>query len=149
MGRSKHGVVGIASDTLDTVLELARDSHPKGFTAYLQSREATKLGIKNEGRIITEVIFSPRMNRGNVFSVLGIDTLPRGSVVGSVRGKPGEDPALDEDDYERFSDLGSRHIIVWEPYNRESWVCYDHTGTEVELEVYSVDFGDEEFDLDT
>lgn len=141
-------VTGIAGDTLDFILELARENHPDGYTAYLQGRRAAELGIERDGVVVTEVVFQPRMNRGNVFSVLGIDTLPRGSVVGTVRAKPGSDMDLDSDDYERFSDLGSKHIIVTEPYQRDSWRCYDPKGNEEELRVFDVDFGDEEFDTD-
>lgn len=140
-------VVGIAEDTLDFILELARDNHPEGYTAYLQGRRTQELGVEGDGVVVTEVVFQPEMNRGNVFSVLGIDTLPRGSVVGSVRSKAGETPRLDEDDYERFSDLGSRHIIVLEPYTHDSWTCYDPKGEEAGLGVYDVDFEGEEYDV--
>lgn len=139
-------VVGIANDTLDFILEIASDNHPDGYTAYLQGRRASDVGVDRDGVVVTEVVFQPRMNRGNVFSVLGIDTLPRGSVVGSVRSKV--DEGLDEDDFERFSDLGSHHIVVREPYTRDSWRCYDPRGEEVDLGVYDVDFEGEEFDVE-
>lgn len=143
------GIAGIARETLETALASAQDSHPGRFVAHLRATDADELGINADGRVLTEIVFAPESGRrpGDVFRVLGVDALPRrSSIVGTVASAPtGE---LEGEDYTRFTNRGRVHIVVFPPYDEDSWNTYTSDGDERELRVIDVDFEDDAGILD-
>ncbi|MDZ7688284.1 MAG: hypothetical protein U5J64_06095 [Halobacteriales archaeon] len=143
-------VVGIARDTLLTALASSEDYHPRKFVAHLRSTDASKVGVEEDGEVLTEIIFTPESKTDDVFDTLGVDALPRrASIVGTVASAPSGE--LEGDDYTRFTNRGRVHIVAFPPYDEESWHAYDSDGAEIDLDVFDVDFEDDEdgwLDLD-
>lgn len=138
-------IVGIARDTLLTCLASAEDYHPSKFVAHLRSEDAASVGVEGSGEVLTEVVFVPESGsrRGDVFRLLGVDTLPRSSsVVGTVSSAPtGE---LESEDYTRFTNRGRVHIVAFPPYDEESWRVYTSDGKERGLSVVDAEFDDDD-----
>ncbi len=137
--------VGIAKDTLLTALASSEDYHPQKFVAHLRATDASKLGVDAEGEVLTEVIFVPESDSDGIFDLLGVDSLPRGaSIVGTVASAPRGEP--ESDDYTRFANRGRVHILTFPPYEDDaaSWQAYDSDGKERELDVFDVEFEDDD-----
>jgi proteasome lid subunit RPN8/RPN11 len=135
------GIVGIARETLLTALASADDSHPDKFVAHFRATDAGDVGVNRDGRVLTEVVFAPDSGarRGDVFRVLGVDTLPRrSSIVGTVASAPSGE--LESEDYTRFTNRGRVHVVVFPPYDEGSWQAYTSDGAERELEVVEAEF---------
>lgn len=136
-------VVGIARDTLLTALASSEDYHPRKFVAHLRSTEASKVGVDTDGDVLTEVVFAPESKQDDVFDTLGVDALPRGaSVVGTVASVPSGE--LKSEDYTRFANRGRVHIVTFPPYEEDSWRVYDSDGAERNLDVFDVEFEDDD-----
>jgi len=145
----KSDVVGIARDTLLTALASSEDYHPRKFVAHLRSERARDVGVEREGEVLTEVIFTPESKQSDTFDTLGVDSLPRrSSIVGTVASAPTGEP--EGEDYTRFANRGRIHIVTFPPYKDDpgSWCVYDSDGAERELEVFDVEFKDDEGWLD-
>ena len=135
------GIAGIARETLLTALASAEDSDPDRFVAHLRATDACDVGVDSDGRVLTEVVFAPDSGtrRGDVFRVLGVDTLPRSaSIVGTVASAPSGE--LESEDYTRFTNRGRVHVVVFPPYEEGSWKAYTSDGTERGLEVVDAEF---------
>lgn len=142
---AKSEIVGIAHDTLLTALASSEDYHPRKFVAHLRSTEASEVGVEADGEVLTEVVFAPESKQDDVFDTLGVDALPRrASIVGTVASAPTGEP--ESEDYTRFANRGRVHIVTFPPYedDPDSWDVYDSDGAERELEVFDVDFDDDE-----
>jgi proteasome lid subunit RPN8/RPN11 len=136
-------IAGIARETLVTALASSEDYHPRKFVAHLRATEASELSAEAEGMVLTEIIFAPESKQDDVFDTLGVDALPRGaSIVGTVASAP--EGELEGEDYTRFANRGRAHVVTFPPYDEGSWRAYDSDGAERELEVFDVDFGDDE-----
>lgn len=137
-------VVGVARETLDTALASAEDLHPERFVAHLRSETAGNLEIDLEGAVLTEVVYVPESKPVDVFRVLGVDSLPRrSSIVGTVASNPdGDEP--ESEDYTRFANRGRVHLMLYPPYDADSWTAYTSEGEERDLRVLDVGFPEEE-----
>lgn len=138
-------VVGIARETLETALASADDSHPGRFVAHLRATDVGEVGVEGGGKVLTEVVFAPESGarRGDVFRLLGVDTLPRSSsIVGTVASAPSGE--LEGEDYTRFTNRGRVHVVVFPPYDEDSWRAYTSDGEERELGVVEAEFDDED-----
>ena len=134
-------IVGIARETLLTALASAGDSDPERFVAHLRATEARNIGVDRDGRVLTEVVYVPDSGnrRGDVFRVLGVDSLPRrSSIVGTVASAPSGE--LEGEDYTRFANRGRVHVVVFPPYEEDSWQAYTSDGAERELDVVDAEF---------
>lgn len=140
-------IVGIARETLQTAVASSEDSYPRKFVAHLRATEAEELDVEADGKVLTEIVFAPESKRGDTFDVLGVDTLPRSSsILGTVASAPSDE--LESEDYTRFTNRGRIHIVVFPPYDEDSWRAYNSDGAERELDVFEVDFSDDEGWLD-
>jgi len=136
-------VVGVARETLETALASADDYHPKKLVVHLRADNLRDVGFERDGRVLTELIFTPESKPGDAFRVLGVDTLPRNSsIVGTVASCPSG--GVEGEDYTRFTNRGRVHVVLFPPYDEDSWTAYDSDGAERELEVLEVEFGDTE-----
>ena len=75
--------------------------------------------------------------------------MPNVKAVGSIHSHPGPNCKPPKADLRFFSKTGNCHIIVFYPYDKQSWKCYDNEGNIRELQVLDVKFEDfEEANLD-
>lgn len=123
----EHPVVKrIKKGVLRAALEAGRSSYPSEFAAMLRV----------EGDCVTELIFIPGTIQGDEHAILPIYNLPvDASVKGSIHSHPDPHPYPSDDDLELFSKHGIIHIILGEPYGKDDWRAYDHTGRPVSLQV--------------
>jgi proteasome lid subunit RPN8/RPN11 len=122
----------IARDTLNFILEVSKSSHPNEWIGLL----------REENGVIRDVLFLPGTESSETSASIRLDMLPLGiSVAGSVHSHPfpgGPSP----EDLHLFSRKRWINIIVWYPYDKNSWACYDPTGKRIELPV--IDVGEDE-----
>jgi len=132
-------IKGIASDTLNFILETSKSMAPEEFIGLLQ---------ENDG-IITEVIVLPGTESSEQNAVIKLFMMPNVKAAGSIHSHPGPNYKPSKADLRFFSKTGNCHIIVFYSYDRQSWKCYDNEGNIRELQVLDVKFEDfEEANLD-
>jgi proteasome lid subunit RPN8/RPN11 len=132
-------IKGIASDTLNFILETSKSMAPEEFIGLLQ---------ENDG-IITEVIVLPGTESSEQNAVIKLFMMPNVKAAGSIHSHPGPNYKPSKADLRFFSKTGNCHIIVFYSYDRQSWKCYDNEGNIKELQVLDVKFADfEEANLD-
>jgi len=132
-------IKGIASDTLNFILEASKSMAPEEFAGLLQ---------ENNG-IITEVFVLPGTYSSEQNAVIKLFMMPNVNAAGSIHSHPGPNRKPSQADLHLFSKTGTCHIIVGYPYDRQSWTCYDKEGTIRELQVLDVKLEDfEEANLD-
>ena len=68
--------------------------------------------------------------------------MPNVKAVGSIHSHPGPNCKPPKADLRFFSKTGNCHIIVFYPYDKQSWKCYDNEGNIRELQVLDVKFED-------
>jgi uncharacterized protein YjbI with pentapeptide repeats len=132
-------IKGIASDTLNFILETSKSMAPEEFAGLLQERDG----------IITEVIILPGTESSEQNAVINLFMMPNVKAAGSIHSHPGPNHKPSQADLHLFSKTGSCHIIVGYPYDGQSWTCYDKEGNARELQVFDVKFENfEEANLD-
>ncbi|MDY6779351.1 MAG: Mov34/MPN/PAD-1 family protein [Halobacteria archaeon] len=136
-------ILGIATDTLDFVLEACANTHPNEFMGLLRATDASKLDLGRKGSVITEVLVIPGTKSGHSMATLREDMVPVGSgSVGTVHSHPSGSTRPSGEDLSTFGRKGKRHIIVGHPYTEGSWTCYNGDGDVVELDVLDVALDD-------
>lgn len=140
-------ILGIADETLEFVLETCADTHPKEFMGLLRAEEASSSNLHfrgrapGKGRVITDVLVIPGTKSGEAMATLRSDMVPANvGGVGTVHSHPSGSTRPSDEDLQTFSRKGKRHVIVANPYDRDSWECYNSKGEAVELEVLNVEF---------
>ncbi len=119
-------VESIRRDTLEMILEAARDSHPNEFGALLRGEEG----------VISELLLVPGTIGGDSHAIFRLHMMPIDfSVVGTVHSHPGPVARPSPEDMEFFQRLGYVHIIAAYPYDRTSWRAWDRQGRSYPLEV--------------
>ncbi len=127
-------IKGIASDTLDFILEASKSMAPEEFAGLLQEKDG----------VITEVLILPGTESSDTSAVIRLYMMPNIKAAGSVHSHPGPSRKPSQADLNLFSKTGNCHIIVGYPYGKQSWTCYDREGNVRELEVLEVEFEDDE-----
>jgi proteasome lid subunit RPN8/RPN11 len=125
-------VKGIASDTLDFILETCKSTAPEEFVGLLQEKDG----------IISEVLILPGTESSEQNAVIKLFMMPNVKSVGSIHSHPGPNREPSQADLHMFSKTGNCHIIVGYPYDRQSWTCYDTEGNVRELQVIDEKFDD-------
>jgi proteasome lid subunit RPN8/RPN11 len=125
-------IKGIASDTLNFILETCKSTAPEEFAGLLH---------ENDG-IITEVLILPGTESSEQNAVIKLFMMPNIKAVGSIHSHPGPNREPSQADLHMFSKTGNCHIIVGYPYDRQSWTCYDTEGNVRELQVIDEKFED-------
>lgn len=119
-------VTKIRASVVDLIGEMGKDAYPNEFGASLRA----------EGDTITEIILVPGALGGNRHAILPLFHLPVDmSIVGTVHSHPSPHPVPSDADLQLFRQFGHTHIIIAAPYDRRSWVAYDHRGEVVRLTV--------------
>lgn len=122
----RRPVWGIRRDALDMIIEAARSQHPREFGATLRA----------EGGVITELVLTPGTIAGDAHTFINYHLLPTDStIVGTIHSHPSPFAHPSDADKQVFSAFGHTHIIIAHPYDEESWLAYDQSGRDVQLEV--------------
>ncbi len=131
LGTSKQEIdeINVDSEVIDEIMNIARESYPNEFMALLEGR------IKGQVLNITGLIFLPgeTSNEGAVMQIF-MQPLTTSSI-GSVHSHPGYNAGPSEADLHFFSKKGIFHLIIAQPYSRESIIAYDSFGNIVDFKV--------------
>lgn len=119
-------VTRIRRSVIGLICESGKGSHPNEFGAALRA----------EGDTVTELILVPGMLGGDKHAIMPLGYLPvDSSLVGTVHSHPGPHAIPSYADEELFRNFGHTHIIIAEPYTPNTWIAYDQSAQEIELEV--------------
>ncbi|MBD6955875.1 MAG: Mov34/MPN/PAD-1 family protein [Thermoplasmata archaeon] len=116
----------IKRETLNMIMESAKDTHPNEFAAFLRA----------ESGIIYEIILLPGTISGRRSAIYQLYTKPIDfSLVGTVHSHPSGVTIPSEEDLLLFSRTGDVHIIVGYPYGPDDFSVYDRNGRRIGIEV--------------
>jgi len=121
--------VHIEEEVIDEIINIAKESYPNEFVALLEGR------VEDETLQISGLIFLPSdvSNEGAVMQIF-MQPLTVNSV-GSVHSHPGHSASPSEADLNFFASKGVFHMIIAEPYTRESIRGYDSWGNVVNFKI--------------
>lgn len=124
LGTSKYQFeeVHVESEVIDEIMNIAKEAYPNEFMALLEGKVEEKI-LK-----ITGLVFLPveTSQEGAVMQVF-MQPLSTNSV-GSVHSHPGPSASPSDADLNFFASKGFFHMIIAEPYDRESIRAYDSFG---------------------
>lgn len=131
LGTSKHEIdeIQVDSEVINEIMNIARESYPLEFMALLEGQ------IKEHVLRVTGLIFLPgeTSNEGAVMQIF-MQPLTTSSI-GSVHSHPGYSAGPSDADLHFFSKKGIFHMIIAQPYNRESIIAYDSFGNVIDFQV--------------
>jgi len=112
----------IDQEVVDEIIQIARASHPLEFVAMLEGK------IKNGVLKIDGLVFSSgdRSNQGAVINTFMIPITT--GTVGSVHSHPGPNATPSTADLRLFAKKGLFHLIIAEPYIKETMIGYNTFG---------------------
>jgi proteasome lid subunit RPN8/RPN11 len=146
MGLFRSGkILGIADSALEFALAASEESHPNEYMGLLRGEDARKVGLDEDGTVITDVLVIPGTETNPVSATVKTNMVPNDlRATGSVHSHP--NGVLQPSD----ADLGTFgrnrvHIIIGAPYRRTDWKAFDRDGQEMDLPVLNVDPPEEEF----
>jgi proteasome lid subunit RPN8/RPN11 len=122
-------VRAIDQDVLDLLLEMGRSSFPDEFIVMLGS----------ENDVVTTVYpIAGTMVTGDSAIIL-MDMVPLGiHIAGTAHSHPKGELWPSDTDLRTFAETGQCHIIVGDPFDADSWLCFDREGRMISLEVVAV-----------
>lgn len=138
------GVIGIAKDTLEFALEASERTHPDEYMGMLRGEDARKLGLEEDGTVITDVLVIPGTESNSVSATVKTNVVPNDTrSVGSVHSHPNGVLRPSDADLGTFT-KGSVHIIIGAPYGPTNWQAFDSEGQPQDLPVLDVELGNPE-----
>ena len=124
-------IKGIAAETLDSLLEMGKGSHPREFAAFLPAED---------GVICGDPYIIPGTIGGSQSTSVLFDMIPINlGHVGSAHSHPSGAILPSEADISFFSRAGAYHIIVGYPYDQDCWRCFRSDGSPMDLPVITND----------
>ncbi len=133
------GIVGIAESALEFALAASEESHPDEYMGFLRGEDARKLGLDEDGTVLTDVLVIPGTETNPVSATVKTNMVPNDlNAAGSVHSHPNGVLKPSEEDLMTFG-RGKVHVIVGYPYGRHDWRAFDRSGEPTELEVIDVD----------
>lgn len=119
-------VTAIRHDTLDMILEASKASHPNEFGALLRA----------EGEEVSELLLVPGTIGGDSHAIFQLSMMPIDfTVVGTIHSHPSPYPEPSRADLAFFQRVGYVHVIVAQPYTKDSWRAWDRRGEPYPLRV--------------
>ncbi|MGB9937444.1 MAG: Mov34/MPN/PAD-1 family protein [Methanobacterium sp.] len=123
-GTSKQEIeeIHVDREVIDEIINISKEAYPNEFMALLEGK------IKENVLEVTGLIFLPieTSNEGAVMQIF-MQPLTVNSI-GSVHSHPGYSASPSDADLQFFSKKGLFHMIIAEPYSRESIRAYDSWG---------------------
>ena len=143
------GILGIAESALEFALAASEESHPDEYMGFLRGEDASKLGLDEDGTVLTDVLVIPGTESNPVSATVKSSMIPNDMrAAGSVHSHPNGVLRPSDEDLLTFG-KGKVHVIVGAPYGRDDWQAFDREGEPVELPVLDVDPPEEAiFDFD-
>jgi proteasome lid subunit RPN8/RPN11 len=121
-------VCAIVQEVLDLLLEMGRASFPDEFIVMLGT----------ERNMITTVYPIAGTMVTNKSAIILRDMIPLGmQIAGTAHSHPNGVLWPSNADLQTFAETGPCHIIVGDPFEANSWLCFDRDGRERSLEVVS------------
>jgi proteasome lid subunit RPN8/RPN11 len=137
-------VVGIAEDALTFAREASADSHPNEYMGLLRGERADRLGLDEDGHVVTDVLVVPATKTSPVSATLQTNLVPNdGAMLGSIHSHPNGVLRPSDADLSTFG-RGVVHVIVGHPYGPDDWRAFDREGEPRDLRVLDVDLPDPE-----
>lgn len=133
LGVERWDRIRIESETVRDICELARSAAPREMILFLTG------GVKAEGGERVLVIDGLYLKsyyantRSTSFTTHDLPLL--GNVYGTVHSHPGRSNRPSTADRRLFNKFGSFHLIIAQPYTRESIAAYDKYGVPIEVEL--------------
>jgi proteasome lid subunit RPN8/RPN11 len=118
----------IEREVIDGIVELANQTLPKEFIAFLEGKVSKKV-LRIHGLAYQEYFANPS------YTVYKLDPPITSGIVGSVHSHPGASNRPSRADLHSFSKKGMVHLIIRMPYSAETIQAYDGNGNIVEFEV--------------
>lgn len=137
-------ILGIAEETLEFALESSSETHPNEYMGFLRGTEASELGLKRDGLVITDVLVVPGTETNSVSATVRTSMIPNDvKALGSIHSHPNGVVRPSDADLETFG-RGSVHVIIGAPYRRSDWRAFDSQGKPTQLNVLEVELPDAE-----
>lgn len=131
LGNDKQEFLEVHIDAIliDEIINIAIESHPNEFIALLEGKIEKKV-LKIKG-----LVFLPgeTSNEGAVMQTF-MKPISTGTI-GSVHSHPGFNASPSNADLYFFSKNGLFHLIIAEPYNRNSIRAYNTVGAEIGYKI--------------
>ena len=119
----------ITEKCLELILESSKSTYPNEFGGLIRVDDDRK-------DTITEVVLLPGTISGNSHAIFKLHMMPIDfSIVGTVHSHPSPYATPSDADLQLFRKHGKIHIIVANPFNKDSWKAYDHNGNELKMEI--------------
>ena len=139
------GILGIAEDALDFAREASEDAHPDEYMGLLRGEDARKLGLSEDGTVITDVLVIPGTTSNPVSATVKTNMIPNDvRAAGSIHSHPNGVLRPSDADLQTFH-KGKVHIIIGAPYGPTDWQAFDQDGNPRDLDVLDVDLPEDEF----
>ena len=123
-----HEIV-IEREVIEEIIQISRESHPLEFMAMLEGK------ISDEILRIDGLVFLPgeTSNQGAVMNLFMVPMTT--GTVGSVHSHPIPSATPSSEDLHFFAKNGLFHLIIAEPYTKESIVGYNTFGNIIDYKV--------------
>jgi proteasome lid subunit RPN8/RPN11 len=120
----------IDREVIDNIVELAKQTYPKEFIAFLEGKTRKKI-LRIYGLVYQEYFANPS------YTVYKFNPPIISGIVGSVHSHPGPSNHPSAADLHSFSKRGMVHMIIRMPYAAENIQAYDKNGNRISFEVIS------------
>jgi len=139
------GILGIADSALEFALAASEESHPNEYMGILRGEDARKLGLDEDGTVLSDVLVIPGTESNPMSATLKTSMVPNDlRAAGSIHSHPNGVLKPSDADLQTFG-RGDVHIIVGAPYDKGDWQAFDNEGQPIELDVLDVEPPEEEF----
>ncbi len=140
MGLFRSGeILGIAESALEFALAASEESHPDEYMGMLRGEDASKLGLAEDGTVLTDVLVIPGTESNPVSATVKTSMVPNDlRSAGSVHSHPNGVLRPSDADLATFG-KGKVHIIIGAPYGWDDWQAFDRDGEPMDLRVIDVE----------
>jgi proteasome lid subunit RPN8/RPN11 len=139
------GILGIAESALEFALAASEESHPDEYMGMLRGEDASKLGLDEDGTVLTDVLVIPGTESNPVSATVKTNMIPNDlRAAGSLHSHPNGVLRPSDEDLMTFG-KGKVHIIVGAPYGWDDWQAFDRDGEPIDLRVLDVEPPEETF----
>src|SRR6056297_2732087 len=139
------GILGVAESALEFALAASEEAHPNEYMGFLRGDDASKLGLDDDGTVLTDVLVIPGTQSNPVSATVKTSMVPNDMrAAGSIHSHPNGVLKPSDADLATFG-RGDVHIIVGYPYGPGDWQAFDNEGQPVDLPVLDVDPPEEAF----
>lgn len=138
-------ILGIAEPALEFALAASEDSHPNEYMGMLRAEDARKVGLDEDGTVLTDVLVIPGTESNPISATVKTNMVPNDlRAAGSVHSHPNGVLKPSDADLGTFG-RNDVHIIIGYPYGKTDWRAFDREGEVIDLPVLDVEPPEAEF----